>query len=234
MKAWLTPDSLPTGGDICRPLFIPDDIYLLAAVNGALEELAKSYNWEQFGSITPEATAERMRDMLDAWYSQPCGGGGMAIGTIFPYVTADPPAGSILCDGQEYEDTDYPALWAVISDTWKTDASHFVVPDLRNRFPVGAGDTYDESDTGGEATHTITLAEMPAHGHQTYVHDGTTTRLAYNPGSSAPGNYGPPQQRAPAINLNFSSPWLTGSAGSGNAHENRPPFVALFWAVQAE
>lgn len=38
-------------------------------------------------------------------------------------------------------------------------------PDLRDRFIVGAGDTYKVKDTGGEATHTLTTNEMPSHNH---------------------------------------------------------------------
>lgn len=38
-------------------------------------------------------------------------------------------------------------------------------PDLRDRFIVGAGSTYKVKDTGGEATHTLTVNEMPSHNH---------------------------------------------------------------------
>lgn len=38
-------------------------------------------------------------------------------------------------------------------------------PDLRDRFIVGAGSSYSVGNTGGEATHTLTIAEMPRHKH---------------------------------------------------------------------
>ena len=38
-------------------------------------------------------------------------------------------------------------------------------PDLRDRFIVGAGSTYNVKDTGGEATHKLTTNEMPSHNH---------------------------------------------------------------------
>lgn len=38
-------------------------------------------------------------------------------------------------------------------------------PDLRNRFIVGAGSVYSINSTGGEATHTLSVAEMPSHNH---------------------------------------------------------------------
>lgn len=39
-------------------------------------------------------------------------------------------------------------------------------PNLLDRFVVGAGDTYDVGDTGGENTHVLTVAEIPAHEHE--------------------------------------------------------------------
>lgn len=36
---------------------------------------------------------------------------------------------------------------------------------LKDRFLLGAGDTYTEGDTGGSASHTLTTDEMPSHNH---------------------------------------------------------------------
>ena len=41
---------------------------------------------------------------------------------------------------------------------------------LKDRFLLGAGDTYAAGSQGGEATHTLTIDEMPAHSH---VYDRT-------------------------------------------------------------
>lgn len=38
-------------------------------------------------------------------------------------------------------------------------------PDLRDRFIVGAGNTYGVGTTGGEASHVLSVAEMPGHNH---------------------------------------------------------------------
>lgn len=44
-------------------------------------------------------------------------------------------------------------------------------PDLRNKFIVGAGDTYAVGATGGEATHALTEAELGTHDHTiTHTH----------------------------------------------------------------
>lgn len=38
-------------------------------------------------------------------------------------------------------------------------------PDLRDRFIVGAGNSYNVGTTGGEAVHTLSVAELPNHNH---------------------------------------------------------------------
>jgi len=69
-RGWLTPDTLPSDV-VCRTLKIPDDLYLLVAVSGALLDLTYPDNWEQFGDQTPEDTAAAMYAMLrDFWVSQ--------------------------------------------------------------------------------------------------------------------------------------------------------------------
>ncbi len=68
---WLTPDSIPEDDD-CRPLSIPADSNWLALVSGALTELTKPYNWQQFGSLTVQETVDKMQEIVDGYYTSPC------------------------------------------------------------------------------------------------------------------------------------------------------------------
>jgi len=68
---WLTPDSIPED-DTCRPLFIPADAIWLALVSGALTELTKPYNWQQFGSLTVQETVDEMQNVINSYYATPC------------------------------------------------------------------------------------------------------------------------------------------------------------------
>lgn len=68
---YLTPDSIPEG-EICRPLSIPASTAWLALVSGALTELTKPYNWQQFGSLTVEETVAKMQEIIDAYYATAC------------------------------------------------------------------------------------------------------------------------------------------------------------------
>jgi microcystin-dependent protein len=53
---------------------------------------------------------------------------------------------------------DIPSGWLLCDGTDGT-------PDLRGKFIVGAGGTYDVGDTGGADTVALTTAELPAHTH---------------------------------------------------------------------
>lgn len=62
MRAWLTPNELPAGV-IVVAITIPDSQEMRAAFMGALLLLENEYNWEQFGTETPEDVALLWQDM---------------------------------------------------------------------------------------------------------------------------------------------------------------------------
>lgn len=64
--AWLTPDIGQLSNPLtCRKISISGDLWLY--VSGALELLADSDNWEQFGSATPDDMANYFTDAIDAY-----------------------------------------------------------------------------------------------------------------------------------------------------------------------
>jgi hypothetical protein len=58
-RGYLTPDEIPASLTR-RWICFPNDPYILAAINGALLELTFPYNWELFGSITPDEIVEEL------------------------------------------------------------------------------------------------------------------------------------------------------------------------------
>lgn len=68
---YLTLDSIPEGR-LCRPLFIPDDPMWLALFGGALTELQKTWNYQQFGTLTPEEMAAACETIINQWYAEIC------------------------------------------------------------------------------------------------------------------------------------------------------------------
>ena len=86
-------------------------------------------------------------------------------------------------------------------------------PDLRNRFVVGAGNSYNVGDTGGADSVTLSLSQIPSHNHSVGVASFSGSFEGFRRGSSIGSN-------------------STGSAGGGGAHENRPPYYALCYIMK--
>jgi hypothetical protein len=93
-------------------------------------------------------------------------------------------------------------------------------PNLSGKFVVGyhaSNGDYDVNDTGGAETVALTEAQMPAHNHHSYI----TT------------DSGSPYGHVRAAGNNQSQGAVaTTTRGSGNAHENRPPYYALCYIMK--
>lgn len=215
---WITPgDSAPTDY-ICRRLLIPNSIDWIGIVNGALDELSQTYNFEQIDGITAQETADTFWQMF-LRYSETdwC-----MIGAIIPYATTDAPAGTLACDGSTYLRVDYPDLYNVLASAFIVDADTFNVPDLRGRGIIGAGDgagltSRSVGDTGGAERVTLDVSEIPSHSHSESGAVGTII----NGGLEAPASSATP------------FPTSTGAAGGGASHDNMMPWEALGYAIIA-
>jgi len=97
-------------------------------------------------------------------------------------------------------------------------------PNLSGKFVVGysASDgDYDVNDTGGSASVTLTVNQIPAHTH-------THTKATHPAGS------GPEQNQSGNVEdrTNFGDTGTTSSTGGGQSHENRPPYYALCYIMK--
>jgi hypothetical protein len=104
-----------------------------------------------------------------------------------------------------------PPGWALCDGTSPT-------PDLRNRFIVGAGYSYNVSDTGGEDFHYLTTNEMPTHSHHII---GTNKGDLGGAGKPGVASYTGDEEGG-----------YTESTGGGASHENRPPYFALAYIMK--
>ena len=84
------------------------------------------------------------------------------------------PDGYLLCDGAQYATSEYPKLFESIGYTHGGTGANFNVPDLRERFIVGAptdnptvpdSSGYPVASTGGANFTTIGIPQLPAHTH---------------------------------------------------------------------
>ena len=83
---------------------------------------------------------------------------------------------------------------------------------LQNRFLLGAGSSYTAGDTGGSATHKLTIDEMPSHSHG-LKNDKT--------GGSGSAKW--------VINSSASSgTGVITNTGGNQAHNNMPPYLVVY------
>ena len=96
----------------------------------------------------------------------------------------------------------------------------YAIPDLTDRFIVQAGGAYELGKTGGEKEHKLTVKEMPSHSHEV---------TAYVSGSNGYDKFGIVADR----DLTTPKTYTPLSDTGGNlAHENRPPFFALYKLIK--
>jgi microcystin-dependent protein len=87
------------------------------------------------------------------------------IGGVLPYAGSSAPTNWLLCDGSSVLRATYPALFAICGTTYgSVDGTHFNLPDLRNRLPMGAGGTFSRGSTGSGSV-TLSTTHLPGHTH---------------------------------------------------------------------
>lgn len=152
-----------------------------------------------------------------------------------------PPPGWLVCDGSIVSRSAHAALFAVIGTAYGAGdgSTTFGLPDFRNRTPMGAdrvGPVGANLTTvsgaalpsGGEAMHTLTIAEMPVHNHDmTHTHtlpadpNGSFGSAAAQLGAFVPGitiETGPSSQ-------------FTGNTGGGQPHNVLDPYFAITYII---
>ena len=151
-------------------------------------------------------------------------------GMIMMYTGSTAPSGWAICNGQNG------------------------TPDLRNRFIVGAGNSYNVGVTGGFDSVSLSESQIPSHTHSfsgssSHSHGindpGHTHTMNFNQGNiiSSGGAFGLKDSgtanrintNTTGISVNSQSVTIsgnTGGTGGGQAHENRPPYYALMFIMK--
>jgi len=144
------------------------------------------------------------------------------VGQIVLWAGLNAPTGWLPCDGATYHANTYSELYTTLGPMWWVGLlGDFNVPNLTDRFVIGASGTYPISLKGGEAEHTLSVSEMPEHSHDlTYTYcrgDGSAWVLT-------PSDYSSPDGT-------FSN--CVSFKGNGDPHNNIPPYIALMYIIYA-
>jgi len=166
----------------------------------------------------------------------------MPTSTILPYAGISLPGNPgdwLYCDGSEYDREITPGvstpLFAALGLTYGVGdgSTTFNIPDLRGRVIAGQDDMGGSSanrltgqtggvdgdilgGTGGAETHTLSIAEMPDHTHDSGFSVGSDSTSGGDPIYRPPGGSG----------LN------TGSTGGDQAHNNVQPTIILNYIIK--
>ena len=132
-------------------------------------------------------------------------------GMVAGFLSSNPPQGWIMLDGSVVTAAAFPSLYAYLT----SNGFSTTLPDYRDRFPVGAGNLYTHTSTGGSAD-----AIVVAHTHAQNVSaafGGSGVRTDYD---------------ADAASDPFPQGINTGSTGSSGTGANLPPYRGLYWMIR--
>jgi microcystin-dependent protein len=139
------------------------------------------------------------------------------------------PKGWAQCNGQLLPINQNQALFSLLGTTFGGDGRvNFALPDLRARTPIHVGQGHTLGERGGEASHTLTLSEIPTHVHSVQVST-----------ASAGGNDNPSNRFLGSANDLFHTPTgqtpmnpgTVANAGGSQAHLNMQPYLTLLFAI---
>ena len=150
------------------------------------------------------------------------------------------PKGWAFCEGQLLAISQNPALYSLLGTTYGGNGqTNFALPDLRGRMVIGTGDGYVLGQIGGEAAHTITQAEMPAHNH---ILNATTSPATNDKPTKQTMLASPADIIFPQVNKKVNtyaapgsvvqlSPLTSGSVGGSQPHNNMMPFITVRYII---
>jgi hypothetical protein len=96
---------------------------------------------------------------------------------------------------------------------------------IQDRFLLSAGSTYIAGSTGGEATHTLTINEIPSHTHSHKDNDG---KLVSWIGGHSGGIAYARSDNEYCLNAWADNNGNADNTGGGQAHNNMPPYLAVY------
>ena len=140
------------------------------------------------------------------------------------------PAGWAFCDGRLIPISENDVLFQLIGTTYGGDGeSTFALPNLQSRVPMHAASGFVVGQQGGEEQVTLTVNQIPAHGHALNADENSGTQLSAT-GNILAQTQNPMMYRAisPTLAMNGSSVL---PAGGSQPHDNMAPYLVITFCV---
>jgi microcystin-dependent protein len=157
------------------------------------------------------------------------------IGEIRAFGFNFAPVNWATCTGQLLSISQYTALFSILGTQYGGNGTtNFALPNLQGNVPLHQGEgpgltPRTVGETGGEATVTLTAAQMPAHNHVAACNSGNGT--AYAPGGNVwATDAGGANEYAPAGNAAMA-PSALSATGGNQPHDNMQPSLAINYCI---
>ena len=139
-----------------------------------------------------------------------------------------PPKGWAFCNGQLLPINQNQALFSILGTIYGGDGrTTFALPNFQGRMPIHQGQGFTLGQQGGEAAHTLTVNEMPAHNHPAM---GAATANGSSPSGTvwAPADGALEYYASPNTTM---SPGAIANRGGTQSHENEAPYLVLNFII---
>jgi microcystin-dependent protein len=142
------------------------------------------------------------------------------------------PKGWAVCAGQTLPINQNQALFSLLGITFGGNGTTtFQLPNLQGRAALSFGASLAMGQAGGEETHTLSIAEVPAHLH-TFSGTSNAAKLSASANNVLAQTAGGATVYNPAAqSLTSFNPASVTAFGGSQPHENRAPFLAMTWCI---
>lgn len=214
---------------------------------------SQQFQWSDFAPLSGKTNRE-LADAVARLQAQIASLQPAPVGAVLIWPSDNIPAAYHLCDGSSLSSDDYPELYAVLGHTYGGSGNQFYLPDMRGRYIAGRGangyDTlHQPTNSDGANTVVLTESQMPEHNHggvtglggahqhysdfNTYRNAGEAEAADYTRNRFARGNGEHEYQRITTNNAEDHTHSIP-TAGGGQAHENRPPFIIMNYIIKIQ
>jgi microcystin-dependent protein len=202
-------------------------------------------NYEYWKDYPDEILSDADRDEIDrlvgvATYEVMNMVNVIPVGTVQMWPTNTPPTDWMVCDGASLLRADYAELFAIIGTIYgAVDGTHFNLPDMRDRSPMGVGGFIALGGFLGAATHTLNSGENGVHSHlvtdpghahlqqiggvAAYLGTGGTGRTAYGAVTTSNTTRVTSDGQTTGISIQNSA--------GGNPHNNVHPVMGINYII---